>query len=136
MRTEGNIEQVKFNAKYTGLKVQGNWFNDFNKSEFKEGDYVVVEWQPSKDGKFKNIQTIKFDEGKKVTPITPRLDYDSERQKQIDRTAELRRITDCVLESSACFRELKIKKEEVFEYAHALYNMIGEIENAKVLSTE
>jgi len=46
--------------------------------------------------------------------------------------ARLRRITDCVLAGNSLYETGVIKKEEIFEHAKGLYEMIGEIDANKL----
>ena len=54
-------------------------------------------------------------------------EVDEKEESGVDKNSRLRRTTDCILSADQDFREGKIEKQEVFEHAKGLYNMIEDM---------
>ena len=111
-KLEGIVEFIKRDKK--GLKLQNNdkWFSSqfIDNIECSKGDKVSISL--NKKGFLEKVEVLEK----------------STIESGADMNARLRRITDCVLSADQDFREGKIKKEDIFNHAKALHDMIFLIE--------
>ena len=118
-KTTGKIVKVAQKQDKYGIQLEDQrWFNDFGTCIAKKGDEVEIDYEVNNN--FNNIKNLKITKSGQDQP---------KERSGVDEATRLRRITDCVLESSQCFREKVIKREDVYAYAKDLYAWVKEIAN-------
>jgi len=116
MEIQGVITKIstKNPGKYA-LSIDGaEWYGGFGASPVKKGDEVKITY--TQNGQWKNIQDVVL------------LKAGTSSQGSMDDNAKQRRILDCILSADSDFRAGVIKKEEVFDHAVSLWDMIQTID--------
>ena len=107
MEETGKVTSINQKPGKYGIALgQDNWYNGMGTCPCKKGDEVKITFVVN--GQWKNIEKVEV------------LTQAKEVEHGADKNARLRRALDCVMEANQTWREGKIEKSEVADYAKSL----------------